>query len=129
MHSFIRFNNFSLNWGELEHTICESESCLVLSDSLWPCGLYNPWNSPGRNTGVASLSLLLGILPTQGLSPDLLLCRQNLYQLSHKGRSNKKGNYWKMLYNDDFVRKQNSKSKLISLISIHLNFLSWRKWA
>ena len=34
----------------------ESESCLVVSNSLWP---YSPWNSPGCNTGVGSLSLLL----------------------------------------------------------------------
>ena len=29
----------------------ESESCSVMSDSLWPHGLYSPWNSPGQNTG------------------------------------------------------------------------------
>ena len=23
-----------------------------MSDSLWPPGLYSPWNSPGQNTGV-----------------------------------------------------------------------------
>ena len=28
--------------------------------------LYSPWNSPGQNTGVNSLSLLQGIFPTQG---------------------------------------------------------------
>ena len=27
---------------------------------------YSPWNSPGQNSGVGSLSLLQGILPTQG---------------------------------------------------------------
>ena len=43
----------------------ESESRSVLSDSLWPVGLYSPWNSPGQNTGVDSLSLLQGIFPTQ----------------------------------------------------------------
>ena len=43
----------------------ESESLSVLSDSLWPNGLYSPWNSPGQNTGVGSLSLLQGIFPTQ----------------------------------------------------------------
>ena len=37
-----------------------SESHLVVSDSLWPPGLYSPWNSPGQNTGVGSLSLLQG---------------------------------------------------------------------
>ena len=62
-----------------------SESCLVVSDSLRPHGLYNPWNSPGQNTGVGGLSLLQGIIPTQGLNPSLPHCRQILYQLSHKG--------------------------------------------
>ena len=32
----------------------------VMSDSLWPLGLYSPWNSLGQNTGVGSLSLLPG---------------------------------------------------------------------
>ena len=31
-----------------------------------PHGLYSPWNSPGQNTGVGSLSLIQGIFPTQG---------------------------------------------------------------
>ena len=33
----------------------------VVSDPLWPHGLYSPWNSSGLNTGVGSLSLLQGI--------------------------------------------------------------------
>ena len=36
----------------------ESEGSSVVSDSLWPHGLYSSWNSPGQNTGVGSLSLL-----------------------------------------------------------------------
>ena len=63
----------------------ESESCSVVSDSLWPHGLYNPWNSPGQNTGVGSYSLLQGTFPTQGLNPGVLHCRQICYQLSHQG--------------------------------------------
>ena len=35
-----------------------------MSDSLQPQGLYNQWNSLGRNTGVGSLFLLQGIFPT-----------------------------------------------------------------
>ena len=50
-----------------------------------PQGLYSPWNSPGQNTGVGSLSLLQGIFPIQGLNPGLLHCRRIFYQLSHKG--------------------------------------------
>ena len=61
--------------------------CLVVSDSLWPHALHSPWNSPGQNSGVGSLSLLQGVFPTQGLNPGLPNCRQILYQLSHKGRS------------------------------------------
>ena len=56
-----------------------------MSSSLRPHGLSSPWNSPGKNTGVDSLSLLQGILPTQGLSPGLPHFRQILYQLSHQG--------------------------------------------
>ena len=33
--------------------------------------LCSPWNSPGQNTGVGSLSLLQGIFPTQRLKPGL----------------------------------------------------------
>ena len=65
--------------------ILQSGSCLVVSNSLWPHGLYSLWNSPGQNTGVGSLSLLQGIFPTQGSNPGLPHCRWILYQLSHKG--------------------------------------------
>ena len=61
------------------------ESCSAVSYSLWPPGLYSPWNSPGHNAGVSNLSLLQGIFPTQGSNPGLLHCGQILYQLSHKG--------------------------------------------
>ena len=63
----------------------ESESCSVVSDSLRPHGLYSPWNSPGQDTGVSSLSLLQAIFPTQVSNPGLPHCRQILFQLSHQG--------------------------------------------
>ena len=43
----------------------ESESCSSMSDSFWPHGLCSPWNIPGQNTGVGSLSLLQGIFLTR----------------------------------------------------------------
>ena len=46
---------------------------------------YSPWNAPGQNTGVGSLSLLQVIFPTQGSNPGLRQCGQILYQLNHKG--------------------------------------------
>ena len=54
-----------------------------MSESLRPRGLDCPWNSPGKNTGVGSLSLLQGIFPTQGSKQGLPHCRWILYQLSH----------------------------------------------
>ena len=60
----------------------KSESHSVTSDSLQPHGLYSPWNSPGQNTGVGSLSLLQGIFLTQG---SCIAGGFFIYQLSHKG--------------------------------------------
>ena len=55
--------------------------------------LYSPWNSPGQNIGVGSLSLLQGIFPTQGSNPGLPHCRQILSQLSQQGSpGDKEGN-------------------------------------
>ena len=64
--------------------ICECESHLVVSVSLRPHELYNPWNSPGQNPGVGNRSLLQVIFTTQGSNPGLVHCRQILYHLSHK---------------------------------------------
>ena len=50
--------------------------------------LLCPQNSPSKNTGVGSLSLLQGTFPTQGSNPGLLQCRQILYHLSHQGNQN-----------------------------------------
>ena len=61
------------------------ESRSVVSDFLWPHGLYSPWNSPVQNTRMGILSLLQGIFPTQGMNPGLPHCRQIPYQLSHRG--------------------------------------------
>ena len=44
-------------------------------------------DSPGKNTGVGSLSLLQGIFPTQGLNPGLPYSWWILYQLSQPGKS------------------------------------------
>ena len=63
----------------------KSESRSVVSDSLGPHGLYSPWNSPGQNTVVGSLSFLQGIFPSQGSNSGLPHCRRILYHLSPKG--------------------------------------------
>ena len=58
----------------------ESVRCSFMSDSLrphrlYPASLHCPWNSPGKNTGVGSQSLLQGSFPIQGLNLGLLHCR------------------------------------------------------
>ena len=53
----------------------EGESRSVVSNSLQPHGLYSPWNSPGQNTGVGSLSLLQQIFTTQESNPGLPHCK------------------------------------------------------
>ena len=61
------------------------QSCLTLrTHGLQPARLLCSWNSPGKNTGVGSHSLLHGIFPTQGSNLGLPHCRQILYQLSHQ---------------------------------------------
>ena len=72
----------------LARSMCVSHS--VVSDSLRPHGLQParllcPWNSPGKNTGLGSHSLLHGLFPTQGSNLGLLHCRRTLYHLSHQG--------------------------------------------
>ena len=49
----------------------KSESRSAVSDSWQPHGVYSPWNSPGQNTGVGSLSFLQGTFPTQRLNSVL----------------------------------------------------------
>ena len=78
------------SWGRKESDTTERLNWTELMKrphgrSLWPHGLYSPWNSPHQNTGVGSLSLLQELFATQGLNPLLPNLRQILYQLSHKG--------------------------------------------
>ena len=80
--SYLETNPVDLKW--------KWKSCSVVSDSLQPHGLYNPWNSPGQNTRMGSLFLFQGIFPTQGWNPGLPHCRWILYQLSPKGSPLKK---------------------------------------
>ena len=50
-----------------------------------PTRLLCAWNSPGKNAGVGSHSLVQGTFPTQGSNLGLVYYRQILYHLSHQG--------------------------------------------
>ena len=60
-------NNPYYNSAFIKTDVCVKviQSC----PTLWPHGLYSPWNSPGPNTGVGSLSLLQGIFPNSRIKP------------------------------------------------------------
>ena len=63
-----------------------AQSCPTLCDPM-DCSLPGSsvhGDSPGKNTGVGSLSLLKGIFPTQASNPGLPHCRWILYHLSHQ---------------------------------------------
>ena len=64
----------------------ESESHLAVSNSLGSHGPYSPWNSPGQNIGVGSLSLCQPFPSSQprDQTQDPTL-QAILYQLSHQG--------------------------------------------
>ena len=83
--------------GIVEKKKEESESHSVVSNSLQSYGLQPtrllcPWDSPGKNTGVGSHSLLQGVFPTQGSNQGVLHCRQILCHPSHQG------SLWEDLY-------------------------------
>ena len=67
----------------------ESVNRSVVSNSWQPhgqqlTGLFCPWNSPGKNTGVGCHFLLQGSFLTRGLILGFLHCRGILYHLSHQ---------------------------------------------
>ena len=73
-------------WFESDHYLSGSESVSLsgVSDSFrphrpQPARLLCSWNSPGKNTGMCSHSLLQGIFLTQESNPGLL------HSLRHQG--------------------------------------------
>jgi len=91
--AYIMFLHKGFTFPDVSSSHCD----LIVSDSLdtmdWspphhglePSRLLYPWNSPGKNTGVACHALLQGIFPIQGLNPGLPHCRQIRYHLSYLG--------------------------------------------
>ena len=61
--------------GSPEVKVKVAQLCPVFCKPM-DCSLLSSWNSPGKNTGVGSCSLLQGIFPTQELNPGLPHCRQ-----------------------------------------------------
>ena len=117
----------------------------VMSDSLWPHGLYSPWNSLGQNTGVGNLSLLQGIFPTQGLNPRQILYACNVGDpglIPGSGRSPGEGIGYPLLYSwaslvaqlvknppamrETWVQSLSWEDPLEEGMATHSSILAWR---
>ena len=76
-----RFFTNSTTWKSISYS--------VISNSLWPHGLYLtrplcPWNSPGKNTRVGCHSLLQRIFPTLELNLRFLHWQADALPLSYQ---------------------------------------------
>ena len=87
-------------WWAAVYGVAQSRTRLKRLSSSSSSRLYSPWNSPGQNTGVGSLSLLQGIFPTQGSNPGLPHCRRILSIMGWVGSFAIEGLnvLWKMKY-------------------------------
>ena len=90
VHGVAKSQTWLSDWSDLiwsdKKKLVKVKVQIVQSDLTlcWPCELYSPWNSPGQNIRVGSLSLLQGVFSTQGSDPGLPHCRWILYQLRHR---------------------------------------------
>ena len=105
------------NWDLQKRDLSKVTSALLstyLSNHSWlqvlqssnfelRCNLYSPWNSPGQNTGVGSLSLLQRIFPTQGSNPGLPHCSR--FFTSWATRKPKKKKFFLIKINDWSTKK------------------------
>ena len=101
--------------GDLPHPGIESRSPALQVDSL-PA---EPQEKP-KNTGVATLSLLQWIFPTQESNWGLLHCSQILYQLSYQG-----SHIYAWLQFIISYRCLKCKSKITHYLYVRLDFF-WR---
>ena len=99
----------------------ESESYSVMSDSLQHHGLYSPWNSPGQNTGVGSLSLFQGIFPIQGSNPGLTLQEDSLPS-EPPGKSKNTGVCSQSLLQGNFLSQESNQGLLHCRVSCVLGW-------
>ena len=112
------------------HISCESESCSVMSDSLWPHRLYSPWNSPGENTGEGNLSILQGNLPNPGIKPRSPALQADSLPAELQGKPKNTGVGSLSLHQGIFLTQESNRSVLplqAETLPTELSQMSW-KW-
>ena len=114
--------------GDLPNPGIECRSPALWADSL-PA---EPQGKP-KNTGVGSLSLLQGNLPTQELNQGLLHCRWILYQPSYEGSPTEQSSHAKDSGDMKFASLPSSKDYITHLDNSELGEIpnkhtSWHIW-
>ena len=87
---------------------CQSLSRVRLFATPWTVACQAPlsMDSPVKNTGTGSHSLLQGIFLTQGSHPGLLHCEQILYCLSHQDHREAEAKFWKYTRQISLISKK-----------------------
>ena len=80
-HALIHRNNINKVLLLLLLLVKVAQSCLT----LWPHGIYSPWNSLVQNTRLEWVAFPFGSSQPRDHTQVSLICRWILYQLSHKG--------------------------------------------
>ena len=103
---------FCIIWSLFSNEV-KWKSHSVVSNSLWSHGLYSPWNSPGQNTGVGSLSLLQGIFPIQGSNQVSCIAGGFFTSWAAREALSLETHTWNYtLYGKEFVKQLYSNNKI-----------------
>ena len=81
--------------------------------------LLCPWDSPSKNTGVDSHSLLQGIFLTQGWNPGIWPYRQILYCMSHEDSPKIMSIHWRFCILNVPYRILLCNAMVVSLVQLH----------
>ena len=107
-----------------------SESCLVVSNSLQPHGLYSPWNSPGQNTEVGKPFPSPGDLSNPGIKPRFLALQADSLPEESPGKPKNTGVGSLSLFQGIFLTQESNRGLLpcrpILFFFFSFIFISWR---
>ena len=103
----------------------------VMPESLRPAKLLCPWNSPDKNTGVVSNSLLQGSSWSRDWTQVSHICRQILHSLHQQVNSSRcsctaaVSRQWRLLWSRDKWELDSSPGVVTASISLDTLFFGW----
>ena len=93
-----------------------NESHSAVSNSLRPHGLYSPWNFPGQNTGVGSLSPSPRYLPNPGIEPRSPALQAGSLPAESQGKPKNIGGNCHFLFRGSFPPRDQTQVSCVSCI-------------